>query len=225
MERKKETEKKDRKNTRKDTPGTGGNNTENTLTTTDGAEVYTDMIYYFLDEWKESHGIDDLVKCTQSRWNHCLLFLYENIFKDNRRLRNGFRNGYDEKKLLSVCNIYTSLCFLYEKEISIRGFSFLTGVAESVIYAWGNMTNRVTSDCSEIYKKLTATHEETLRNRLYDKGGALGYTVLVNHDCGYNMPGGGSANTPPAENNAAIASKMGLLLSDSSAQENDGGTV
>lgn len=204
------------KTVKQNTPTAG-----NTITADNGLEVYTDMIYYFLDEWKESHGIDDLVKCTQSRWNHCLLFLYENIFKNTDRLKNGYKNGYDEKKLLEVCDIYARLCFLYEKEISIRGFSFLTGVSEAVIYTWGNGSNRATSNCLEIYKKLTSTHEETLRNRLYDKGGALGYTVLVNHDCGYNMPGGGSANTPPPENNTTIASKMGLLLSDNSNTDQD----
>lgn len=194
---------------------------DHTITASDGTEVYTDSILFYLDEWKEENGVQDLEKITQSRWNAVLMYIHDRAFPSKSILRNPHEfNSYNVSMLSDIADLYCELCFRYGKEVSLRGFSFLTGIDDSTIILWGNQGVRVSAGCFEIWKKLHGNHEESLRNRLYDKGGALGSVVLVNHDFSYNMPGGGHANLPPAKSNQELSESMGLLLSDNSSPEN-----
>ena len=48
---------------------------ENTIKTSDGIEIYENAIYDYLDQYIDSHEIEDMRKEPQSRWNAALLYI------------------------------------------------------------------------------------------------------------------------------------------------------
>ena len=88
----------------------------------------------------------------------------------------------------SVCDIYINLCYEYDKEISILGFSKLTGIVQDTLYQWGAETSRPSSSASEIYKKLSREREESLSNMLISgKRNPVGLLGALNRHYGWNM--------------------------------------
>lgn len=163
-------------------------------TTEQKLEVYTSDIALYLQQYVEEHGLKekDLYTMSQNRWNSVLLYVYSHVFaptKDTyRRYQEKSNIDYSNKDLLeNVCNIYINLCYEYEKEVSIMGFSKLTGITKETLYQWlnGAETQRGSSD---LVKKLDAEREESLSNKLVSgKGNALGLLGVLNRQFGWNM--------------------------------------
>lgn len=174
---------------------------DNTVLTDSGTEVYEDNIYIALDQYIKERGIKDMNKETQGRWNAALMFIRKQVFPSSRDLMSEVNGSmYDEYKVNQICDIYIYLCYEYDKEISINGFSFLTGIHRDTIYTWGNeeyrsteyydsnnnrigniaiwkvnhpgevYTEKLGSSCSDIYKKLWANNEESLSCKLISGG-------------------------------------------------------
>lgn len=110
-------------------------------------EVYENDIDLYLHEYEKLKKI----KCydiNQMRWNAVLIYIYNHVFKPinppkNIRHRCDSNIDYNNADLISeVCNYYISMCYEYGKEISIAGFSKLTGITESTIYSWANGDTR-----------------------------------------------------------------------------------
>lgn len=174
---------------------------DNTVKLNDGIEVYEDGIYEYLDRYIEEHDID-MHKEPQSRWNAALLYINKYLFKDNRDIlkadnyitgnlkynNSSNQNAYDIDKVNRVSDIYINLCYEYDKEISILGFSKLTGINPDTFYDWGNESSRPGSSCCEIYKKLSREREESLSNRLVTgKQNPVGLLGVLNRHYGWNM--------------------------------------
>lgn len=66
----------------------------------------------------------------------------------------------------SVCDYYIYLCMLYVKEVSIIGFSNLTGIYTQTIHQWGNDERKLSTSGLDLYKKITEFNEESLSNIL-----------------------------------------------------------
>ena len=174
---------------------------DNTVFTDSGIEVYEDNIYIALDQYIKERGIKDMSKETQGRWNAALMFIRKQVFANSQELMSEVNMSmYDEYKVNQICDIYINLCYEYDKEISINGFSFLTGIHRDTIYTWGNEeyraieyydsnNNRIGniaiwkvnhpgeqyieklgSSCSDIYKKLVLNNEESLSCKLISGG-------------------------------------------------------
>ena len=78
----------------------------------------------------------------------------------------------------------------YDKEVSIIGFSTLTGIDESVIYDWGNNSTKLSSKSAEIYKKLNEFREESLSNKLVTgRQNPVGVLGVLNRHYAWNLPG------------------------------------
>ena len=75
---------------------------------------------------------------------------------------------------------------MYSKEISIIGFSNLTGIDPDTFYNWGNKECMVNEKAFEIYKKLKRTHEESLGNMLASGKNPVGILGILNHRFGWN---------------------------------------
>lgn len=176
--------------------------TVNTVKTEEGIEVFENDICLYLQEYIDTHNIEDMHKEPQSRWNAALLYINKNYFKVNTdilkadnyctgNLINGNtsnNNAYDLEKVNKVCDIYIDLCYEYDKEISILGFSKLTGITTDTLHQWGAETSRPGSSGSDIYKKLSREREESLSNMLISgKRNPVGLLGALNRHYGWNM--------------------------------------
>lgn len=164
---------------------------DNTLKIEQGVEVYENKISEYLDQYILEKNIEDMSKEPQSKWNAALIYIYKALFKNNKEsLKGPDKDTYNDRLMNDICDIYISLCYEYDKEISINGFCFLTGINTDTVYTWGSGERRLGSSCSEIYKKLIKNNEESLSDKLIS-GGLNPMKVLpaLNRRHNWNMPG------------------------------------
>lgn len=163
-------------------------------TTEEKTEVYNNAIEEAISQYCIDHGLDkkDLYTMDQSRWNSVLMYIYQYAFKpasaDKRQYNENSNINYSDVDLLkSVCNIYINLCYEYSKEISILGFSKLTGINPDTIYTWGK-EDGLSRGTSDIYKNLNREREESLSVRLVSgRGNPVGILGILNRHYGWNM--------------------------------------
>lgn len=165
---------------------------ENTAQEIDEFEIYDNEIKLQLDNFCDDFQIEDMSKESQNKWNAALLYIYKYVFKDKNILikPHTVSNSYDIPLVNNICDIYINYCYLYDKEISILGFSKLTGINQDTIYSWGNNEYMASSNASEIYKKLNKEREESLSNILISgKRNPVGILGALNRHYQWNMPG------------------------------------
>ena len=163
-------------------------------TTEEKTEVYNNAIEEAISQYCINHSLDkkDLYTMDQSRWNSVLMYIYQYAFKpvntDKRQYNEHSNINYSDIDLLkNVCNIYINLCYEYSKEISILGFSKLTGINPDTIYTWGK-EDGLSRGTSDIYKNLNREREESLSVRLVSgKGNPVGILGILNRHYGWNM--------------------------------------
>ncbi len=167
-------------------------------------EVFENDIEYYLKEFKEKQNIEDFRTVPQSVWNGALRYIYDRVFKNNKdalkQTNNIFvkgniipsnYNAYNYNILLDIADYYIyNMCMVNNKEVSILGFSTLTGIDESVIYDWANGERGTLSTSSAmIYKKLHHYREESLSNKLADgKQNPVGVIAMLNRHYGWASP-------------------------------------
>lgn len=163
--------------------------------TMDSVEVYENNIVEAISQYCIDHKIKpaDLYTIDQSRWNSVLMYIYKYTFKplntDKKRYNENSNIDYSNIDLLNnICDVYISLCFEHSKEVSILGFSKMTGINPDTIYTWGNEEGNVSRGTSEIYRKLNREREESLSARLFsNKGNPVGILGILNRHYGWNM--------------------------------------
>lgn len=211
----------------------------NSLTAENGSEVYENEILLYLDEYIRQHDIKDMRKEPQSRWNAMLIYIGKHCFygplkyklKSKTKIDNGsiLNHGnmttcgrYDLNLINRICDIYIYLCYEYEKEISLLGFSKLTGLTNDTLWNWGNENTRANSSASEIYKKLTQEREESLSNKLVsNRGNSLGLLGVLNRHYGWNMGQPKQNLTQQKQRDTAqIAADYGIPIEDNSQEPN-----
>ena len=164
---------------------------DNTVRVEHGIEIYENKISEYLDQYILEKNIEDMSKEPQSKWNAALIYIYKAVFKNNReRLKGPDKDTYNDKLINDICDIYIELCYEYDKEVSINGFCFLTGINTDTVYTWGSGERRSGSSCSDVYKKLVKNNEESLSDKLIS-GGLNPMKVLpaLNRRHNWNMPG------------------------------------
>ena len=166
-------------------------------------EVFENDIQLYLSMFCEENGIEDMKKESQSVWNSALYYIYKHVFKngslknkDNIYIDNNIMsstyNMYNYDMCMDVLNIYVyDMCMKYDKEVSVIGYSTLTGIGQSIIYEWANGEGRkLSSKGSEIYKKLNEFREESLSNKLATGNkNPVGVLAILNRHYQWNMPG------------------------------------
>ena len=169
----------------------------------DTIEVFENDIQLYLKMFCEEQKIKDIKRESQAVWNSALRYIYRHVFKDTDRLKSHTNisvnnntipstfNAYDYKKVLDVLDIYIfDMCMRYDKEVYIIGFSTLTGIDQSVIYDWGNNSNKLSETSSEIYKKLNQFREESLSDKLATGNkNPVGILAILNRHYQWNLPG------------------------------------
>ena len=123
------------------------NNTDDIL------EVFENDIDMYLNLFKEEQGIEDLRMVPQSVWNACLMYIQRHVFNNKDLLKqnsniynsNGIMdsnyNMYNYDLVNDILDYYIYMCNLYNKEVSIIGFSKLTNIDDETINLWGNDNN------------------------------------------------------------------------------------
>lgn len=164
-------------------------------------EVFESDISLYLSMFCEEKGIEDIKSESQSVWNGALRYIRKHVFscpdilksKDNINIYNNNIpsnfNAYNYEIVNSVCDIYIDLCFVNDKEVSIIGFSNLTGINAETIRLWGD-EERLNSTSFAVYKKLFDFREESLSNKLVTgRQNPVGVLGVLNRHYAWNMPG------------------------------------
>lgn len=165
-------------------------------------EVFETDIQLYLSMFCEDKGIEDIKAESQSVWNGALRYIRKHVFgcpdilksKDNINIYNNNIpsnfNAYNYEIVNNVCDIYIDLCFVYDKEVSIIGFSNLTGIDTDTINEWGNGSVKLSSMSTVVYKKLREFREESLSNKLVTgRQNPVGVLGVLNRHYAWNMPG------------------------------------
>lgn len=165
-------------------------------------EVFENDIQLYLSEFCEENGIEDIKKESQSVWNGALMYIRRrvfptsdllkskgNIYINNNNIPSNF-NAYNYELVNRICDYYIYMCMMNDKEISIIGFSNLTGINYDTINDWGNNSVKLNSLSFEIHKKLNKYREESLSNKLVTgKQNPVGILGVLNRHYAWNMPG------------------------------------
>ena len=164
-------------------------------------EVFENDIQLYLSMFCEENGIEDMKKESQSVWNGALRYIRRHVFnnkdvlksKDNINIYNNnipsTFNAYNYDTVNNICDIYIDLCFINDKEVSIIGFSNLTGIDNETINVWGNNDNKLSSLSFGIYKKLSQFREESLSNKLVTGNkNPVGVIAVLNRQYGWASP-------------------------------------
>lgn len=166
-------------------------------------ETYSNDIELYINLFCEDQGIEDLRKESQSVWNACLMYVQRHVFPDRQALKAKGNNdiyvnnimatncgAYDYNLIDTIANTYIYYCYMYDKEVSVQGFSKLVGIAKTVIDLWGIDKNRLSKEGYNIYKKLIAEREESLSAKLASgKSNPVGILSILNHWYSWNLPG------------------------------------
>lgn len=184
-------------------------------------EVFENDIDLYLHQFQEEQNIEDFKQVGQSVWNGALRYIYNHVFKNNNDLlkeHNNYTvnnniipntncNMYNYDLVNDILDYYIYLCQIYNKEISIIGFSNLTGINTDTINEWGNNSNKLSTTSFAIYKKLSQMREESLSNKLVDgKQNPVGTIAVLNRQFGWASPYTSDANrNKPRLNDNEIA--------------------
>lgn len=166
----------------------------------DDITVYADKFEELIEEYKELYPQNDISK-SQHHWTHCLIFLYERLFKPTDKQishRNSVLNYDNDDEMLYILDLYIKYSLMYGRDVTLYGFNTLTGIDDSTSYCvWNstgnsnsNMVNeKLSSRRLKITEKINKAHETALRSKLYDSNNITGQLALANYDLGFNMPG------------------------------------
>lgn len=189
-------------------------------------EVFENDIEYYLQEFKEKQDIEDFRQVPQSVWNGALRYVCRYVFKNSNILKQSNNtvvndniipsnfNAYNYDTVNDLLDYYIYLCLIYNKEISIMGFSNLSGIDTDTINDWGNNSTRLSTSSCVIYKKLQQMREESLSNKLADgKQNPVGILAILNRHYSWNLPGVSRENAKAGALTAAELPKLGGKMS------------
>lgn len=163
-------------------------------------DIFENDIQMYLQLFCEEQGIEDLRTQSQSVWNACLMYIRKHVFFDKSMLKqknntvnsnaicNSNYNAYDYEIINNICDIYIYYCSMYDKEVSIIGFSNLTGISSECIEKWG-YEERLSTTSFSINQKLTRFREESLSNKLVTGAkNPVGVIAVLNRQFGWASP-------------------------------------
>ena len=187
------------------------------------AEYLKHKIDSAITEFCEEYEIENLVKESQNRFNACLRYIYNHVFKASNKYYIDSRS----KTLLDINNIklvyeilsyYIYLCDVYSKAISINGFSVMSGIDRTIIYDWFNGVNRLNSEYANVFKILDAERERSLADLLISGNRPnIGILAVLNHEKNWNLPGSSREikHVVTSESPQQIAERYRARLADS----------
>ena len=189
------------------------------------------------NESQKETVIDDyIIRAPQNRYNAGLMYICKTVFQDRKPLffqaykntipgyENSISRVYDPDIVSSIAELYIYLCHRYDKDISIYGFSLLTGINSETIKLWyadyknGSSLNGGPENVSrkhfEIAKRIAESRQESLTGMLTSgRHNVVGTLAALNHLYGWNEPGRPADDASPAALPAAALPRFDSVLS------------
>ena len=177
-------------------------------TTETGMEVYLSEVHACLAQYMEDRGIENMEKESQNKWSAAMRYVGQHVFKGTQKLkekptivREGFSgvtndNAYDLDKVNALVDYFVNLCYEYDKEVSMNGFSFISGIPPEILTVWSGVYTdgygniRKTGEAGlRIIRKLKSNNEESLSGMLISGGkrSPVGILGALNRKHGWNM--------------------------------------
>ena len=191
---------------------------DNSITTAEGLEVYSDLLLSGVDEYIAINNGIDLTAITQLRWKDLLYFLHDNYIKPRKtellRVDGNINNQYDVDKVSAVYDIYTRLCAKYEKIVITADFLTLTGIPDETFYRWKRKGSAGFSikGC-EFAEKVKRTNEDSIVSAMISTGrNPVSYIAMLNHYHDWQTTATANGTNESRKNPAEIAAAHGLSL-------------
>lgn len=161
-----------------------------------------------------------------SIWNDIISELYFKLFQPCNKLlklNNAQYNEYDRVKVYYVYeHIYKRLCNSHCQEITLKGFTDMTGIHRQCIYNWSNdnkyiydggnvelnnngLSDKLSTPTFDIHEKIMKDNEESLFALMKDRRyNPMKLLPKLNKVHGWNMPGIGQKQTERALTDAEL---------------------
>ena len=104
----------------------------NTVRAENGTEIYETKIHYFADEYINTLSDPESINNNPSLFTGMIKYIYKHLFKNNPV------NNDDISVLDNIFDIYTELCYRYNKRPTLLNFSLLVGISNDTFNAWKN---------------------------------------------------------------------------------------
>ena len=106
-----------------------------------GAEVYESRIHELADEYINALDDPDSINNNPSLFTGMIKHIYKYLFKPRRNDKvlynsNSVLDTGDIELLDNIWNIYTELCYRYNKRPTLLNFSLLVGIGNDVFNSW-----------------------------------------------------------------------------------------
>lgn len=114
----------------------------NAIKAGNGAEVYEHDIKYYADEYiNDLPEKEDSINNNPSLFTGMIKYIYKHLFKPKRNDKvlynsNSVLDTGDIELLDNIWNIYTELCYRYNKRPTLLNFSLLVGIGNDVFNSW-----------------------------------------------------------------------------------------
>ena len=113
----------------------------NTVRAENGAEVYESRIHELADEYINTLSAPESININPSLFTGMIKYIYKYLFKPKRNDKvlynsNSVLDTGDIELLDNIWNIYTELCYRYNKRPTLLNFSLLVGIGNDVFNSW-----------------------------------------------------------------------------------------
>ena len=113
----------------------------NTVRAENGAEVYESRIHELADEYINTLSDPESINNNPSLFTGMIKYIYKYLFKPKRNDKvlynsNSVLDTGDIELLDNIWNIYTELCYRYNKRPTLLNFSLLVGIGNDVFNSW-----------------------------------------------------------------------------------------
>ena len=113
----------------------------NTVRAENGTEVYESRIHELADDYINTLTNPDSINNNPSLFTGMIKYIYKYLFKPKRNDKvlynsNSVLDTGDIELLDNVWNIYTELCYRYNKRPTLLNFSLLVGIGNDVFNSW-----------------------------------------------------------------------------------------
>ena len=114
---------------------------KNTIKAYNGAEVYESKIHELADEYINTLDDQESINNNPSLFTGMIKYIYKYLFKPKRNDKvlynsNSVLDTGDIELLDNIWNIYTELCYRYNKRPTLLNFSLLVGIGNDVFNSW-----------------------------------------------------------------------------------------
>lgn len=138
----------------------------NTVRTENGIEVYEHDIKYYADEYiSQLPEKEDSINNNPSLFTGMIKYIYKHLFKPGKKDKvkynaNTNLDTGDIELLNNIWEVYTELCYKYNKRPTILNFSLLIGIDNRTIDTWRRGEFRAGEDGA------SSAHSQTVKKWL-----------------------------------------------------------